>query len=152
MARYHGKDGAAPFVADLVDIGMAHTAVEYLYLHIVCAGFASVESKRSERTCGILCCEGFGCYHDFMVFNFETYPQLRKLFEEINAPVKKTDMSFSVQHLPSGLEYSCSGINGLFAQRKNIFNIKYIKMLGQISRFNKISVWVFTDQRRMLFK
>jgi predicted NAD/FAD-binding protein len=76
----------------------------------------------------------------FMVFNFETYPNLCKLFEEIKAPIKKTDMSFSVQYVPTGLEYCGSGLNGLFAQRKNIFNIGYIKMLMEITRFNKISV------------
>jgi predicted NAD/FAD-binding protein len=76
----------------------------------------------------------------FMVFNFQTYPNLCKLFGEIKAPIKKTDMSFSVQHVPSGLEYCGSGLNGLFAQRKNIFSPRYIKMLMQISRFNKESV------------
>ena len=76
----------------------------------------------------------------FMVFNYETYPNLCRLFKEINAPVMKTDMSFSVQYLPEKLEYSGSGLNGLFAQRKNIFNTRYIKMLMQISRFNKIAV------------
>ncbi|TDE17613.1 NAD(P)/FAD-dependent oxidoreductase [Dyadobacter psychrotolerans] len=81
----------------------------------------------------------------FMVFNFETYPNLCKLFEQIKAPIKKTDMSFSVQHLPSKLEYSGSSLNHLFAQRKNIFNIGYLKMLGQISRFNKESVKILDD-------
>ncbi|MGQ0829638.1 MAG: NAD(P)/FAD-dependent oxidoreductase [Bacteroidota bacterium] len=83
----------------------------------------------------------------FMVFNFETYPHLCKLFNEIKAPIKKTNMSFSVQHLPSGLEYCGSGLNGLFAQRKNIININYIKMLMDISRFNKISVQILDDPR-----
>jgi predicted NAD/FAD-binding protein len=83
----------------------------------------------------------------FMVFNFETYPNLCKLFDEIKAPIKKTDMSFSVQYMPTGLEYSGSGLTGLFAQRKNIFNAKYIKMLMQISRFNKISVEILNDER-----
>ena len=76
----------------------------------------------------------------FMVFNFVTYPHLCQLFETIKAPIKKTDMSFSVQHVPSGLEYCGSGLIGLFAQRKNIFNWSYIKMLDEISRFNKISI------------
>lgn len=83
----------------------------------------------------------------FMVFNFETYPNLCKLFDEIKAPIKKTDMSFSVQHTASGLEYCGSGLNGLFAQRKNIFNIKYIKMLIEITRFNKISVEILDDPK-----
>jgi len=83
----------------------------------------------------------------FMVFNFVTYPNLFRLFEEIKAPIKKTDMSFSVQHLPSGLEYSGSSLNHLFAQRKNIFNLRYIKMLAQIGRFNKESIRILDDPK-----
>ena len=83
----------------------------------------------------------------FMVFNYETYPNLCNLFEELKAPVKKTEMSFSVQHRPSGLEYCGSGIGGLFAQRKNIFNISYIKMLMEISRFNSTSIKIMDDPR-----
>lgn len=91
--------------------------------------------------------EGRPVYMDtgFMVFNFETYPNLCNLFKEINAPIKKTDMTFSVQHTQTGLEYCGSGLNGLFAQRKNIFNISYIKMLTQITRFNKESIEVLDN-------
>jgi len=81
----------------------------------------------------------------FMVFNFETYPNLCKLFKEIGAPIKKTDMSFSVQHRPSGLEYCGSGINGLFAQRKNIFSPSHIRMLLKITQFNKKSIEILDD-------
>jgi predicted NAD/FAD-binding protein len=51
--------------------------------------------------------DGSPVYMDtgFMVFNFKTYPHLCQLFDELKAPIKKTDMSFSVQHVPSGLEY-----------------------------------------------
>ncbi len=76
----------------------------------------------------------------FMVFNHVTYPYLTKLFEELKVETKKTSMSFSVQHVPSGLEYCGSGISGLFAQRKNIFSPKFIRMLMQISRFNKEAI------------
>lgn len=76
----------------------------------------------------------------FMVFNYQTYPNLTEMFAEIGAPVIKTDMSFSVQFLPKNLEYSGSSLNHLFAQRKNLFNISYLKMLMQINRFNKQSV------------
>lgn len=73
----------------------------------------------------------------FMVFNEVTYPNLLKLFHKLNVPYYNTDMSFGVQHKPSKLEYTGSGIPGLFAQRKNILNISYIKMLLQINKFNK---------------
>lgn len=86
--------------------------------------------------------EGHEVYIDtgFMVFNRQTYPNLTKLFEEIKAPVKKTDMSFSVQFRPEQLEYSGSSLNHLFAQRRNIFKPSFIRMLMQINRFNKESV------------
>jgi predicted NAD/FAD-binding protein len=81
----------------------------------------------------------------FMVFNYATYPNLCRLFNEIKAPVKKTDMSFSVQHVPSGLEYCGSGLNGLFAQRKNLFSPSFVGMLLEISRFNQVSVKLLDD-------
>lgn len=81
----------------------------------------------------------------FMVLNKVTYPNLIKLFDKLEVPIKKTDMSFSVQHCESGLEYCGSGINGLFAQRKNIFNLQYIKMIFSINRFNKECLEVLND-------
>ncbi|RZL40887.1 MAG: NADP transhydrogenase subunit alpha [Pedobacter sp.] len=83
----------------------------------------------------------------FMVFNYETYPNLCALFKEIDAPVKKTDMSFSVQYVPSGLEYAGSSVRHLFAQKRNIFNPSYLKMLMQINRFNKESVAILDDPK-----
>jgi predicted NAD/FAD-binding protein len=83
----------------------------------------------------------------FMVFNHATYPNLLRLFNELNVPMKKTSMSFSVQHVPSGLEFSGSGFNGLFSQRRNIFNPRYIAMLFQIDRFNKECEEVMTNPR-----
>ena len=93
--------------------------------------------------------EGRDIYIDtgFMVFNYETYPNLSNLFKEINAPVKKSDMSFSVQHITSGLEYCGSGLAGLFAQRKNLFNFRYIRMLMQITRFNTDAVKLLDDPK-----
>jgi predicted NAD/FAD-binding protein len=41
----------------------------------------------------------------FMVFNHVTYPLLTRLFRELDVATKPTNMSFSVQHVPTGLEY-----------------------------------------------
>jgi predicted NAD/FAD-binding protein len=76
----------------------------------------------------------------FMVFNKVTYPNLVKLFETLDVPIKKTEMSFSVQHKPTGLEYNGSGFAGLFAQKKNLFNPGFLKMLLQIKHFNDNSI------------
>ena len=83
----------------------------------------------------------------FMVFNKATYPNLTKLFEKLNVPIKPTSMSFSVNHVESGLEYSGSGVNGLFSQRRNIFNPRFIKMLTQINRFNSECLETLNDSK-----
>ncbi|WGQ12123.1 FAD-dependent oxidoreductase [Pedobacter gandavensis] len=83
----------------------------------------------------------------FMVFNQQTYPLLSRLFDKIHAPVKTTDMSFSVQYLPDHLEYSGSSLNHLFAQRRNLFNPAFLKMLMQINRFNKESVAILDQPK-----
>lgn len=83
----------------------------------------------------------------FMVFNKVTYPNLTKLFERLDVPIKPTSMSFSVNHVKTGLEYNGSGLKGLFSQRKNIFNPKFISMLFQINRFNNDCSEVLVDEK-----
>lgn len=76
----------------------------------------------------------------FIVFNHITYPNLTRLLSQLGVLTKKCEMSFGVQHKPSGLEYSGSGLGGLFAQRKNIFSPKHYRMLLQIKKFNTEAV------------
>lgn len=73
----------------------------------------------------------------FIVCNPINYPNLFRLFKQLDVPLEKTNMSFGVQHKPTGLEYCGSGLNGLFGQRKNIFNFRFINLLQQINKFNK---------------
>ena len=73
----------------------------------------------------------------FMVFNKKTYPNLTRLFNELDVPIKNSKMSFSVQHLSLDLEFCGSSLNHLFAQRANLLRPKFWRMLLQINRFNK---------------
>lgn len=75
----------------------------------------------------------------FMVFNNETYPNLIKLFDHLDVPILKTEMSFSVQNKNTGLEWSGAGLKGLFSQKRNLFAPSYIKFLLEIDRFNKLA-------------
>jgi predicted NAD/FAD-binding protein len=83
----------------------------------------------------------------FMVYNEVTYPNLTRLFRELNVQTMPTEMSFSVQHLPTGLEFCGSGYSGLFAQRKNIVNLHFWNLLRQIDRFNRESPQILDDPR-----
>jgi predicted NAD/FAD-binding protein len=76
----------------------------------------------------------------FMVYNQVTYPNLTRLFRELGVSVKPTSMSFSVQHLPSGLEFCGTSLNHLFAQRRNLISPRFWRMVMQINRFNQEAV------------
>jgi predicted NAD/FAD-binding protein len=73
----------------------------------------------------------------FMVFNQKTYPNLIKFFSENKIEIEKSDMSFSVSVKGSDLEYCGKGIGGIFSNKKNLFNLKFIKMFFEIISFYK---------------
>jgi len=72
----------------------------------------------------------------FMVYNEVTYPNLTRLFRELDVKTKPTSMSFSVRHQPSGIEYNGAGMNRLFGQRRNIVSPRFWRLLLQMKRFN----------------
>ncbi len=73
----------------------------------------------------------------FIVFNRKTYPQFIKLLAQLNVDSQPAPMSFSVRCDITGLEYRGAGLNGLFAQRKNLINPKFYRLLMGLLRFNK---------------
>ncbi len=76
----------------------------------------------------------------FIVFNDWTYPNFITLMEDLGVSSRPTTMGFSVTDPDSGLEYSGSGLNALFAQRRNLLSPRFIGMVRDILRFNKASV------------
>lgn len=73
----------------------------------------------------------------FMVFNHVTYPNLLRLFRQLDVPTKRTNMSFSVRHGPRRLEFCGSSLNHLFAQRRNLLRPGFYRLLMRIERFNR---------------
>lgn len=76
----------------------------------------------------------------FMVFNKVTYPNLTRLFAELDVAIKPAAMSFSVRHADTGLEFAGSSLNHLFAQRRNLMRPRFWRMLAAIDRFNREAV------------
>ena len=75
----------------------------------------------------------------FIVFNHINYPNLSKIFSNLNVQIEDSDMSFSVHNEKTDLEYNGSSISKIFSQKKNIFNINFLLMLNDILKFNKNS-------------
>ena len=73
----------------------------------------------------------------FMVFNKITYPNLINFFKENDIEIEKSDMSFSVSVKGTNIEYCGKGLNGIFSNRGNLLNLKFIKMFFEIINFYK---------------
>lgn len=72
----------------------------------------------------------------FIVFNDWTYPNFIALLEALGAGWQWSNMSFSLSCARSGLEYNGTSINSLFAQRRNLLNPRFLRMIADILRFN----------------
>ena len=73
----------------------------------------------------------------FMVFNKITYPNLINFFKENKIEIEKSDMSFSVNVKKTNIEYCGKGLNGIFSNKLNLFNYKFVKMFFEIISFYK---------------
>ena len=71
----------------------------------------------------------------FIVFNEKTYPNLINFLKELNVKYEKSDMSFSVSVNKTNIEYCGRGLNGVFSNKKNLFNINFLKMFYEIINF-----------------
>jgi uncharacterized protein len=73
----------------------------------------------------------------FMVFNKITYPNLIGFFKENEIKIEKSDMSFSVNVKGTNIEYCGKGLNGIFSNKRNLFNYRFVKMFFEIINFYK---------------
>jgi predicted NAD/FAD-binding protein len=73
----------------------------------------------------------------FIVFNFETYPNLINFFKENDVQIEKSNMSFSVSVDNTNFEYCGNGFKGIFSNKLNIFNYKFLQMFFDIIKFYK---------------
>lgn len=71
----------------------------------------------------------------FIVYNERNYPNLVALFETCGVETQESNMSFAVSLNEGGLEYSGSGLNGLFGQRRNIIRPRFWSMVSDVLRF-----------------
>lgn len=81
----------------------------------------------------------------FIVFNYANYPHLANLFNRLDVPVIPSNMSFGASIGGGRIEYALRSLDAIFAQRKNILNPSYLRMLRDIVHFNKNAVVAADD-------
>ena len=81
----------------------------------------------------------------FLVFNYANYPHMAALFDELDVPVVKSNMSFGASIDGGRLEYGLANLGALFAQRANAVNPRFLGMVRDILRFNRNALRVANE-------
>ena len=71
----------------------------------------------------------------FIVFNRRTYPNMVALLAHLQVPTEVSEMSFAVSQEAGSIEYSGSGLTGLFGQPVNLLRPRFWSMLADLVRF-----------------
>jgi len=74
----------------------------------------------------------------FVVYNELNYPLLTQLFATLGVDSQPTEMSFAYSLQPRGVEYAGSDLNTLFAQRRNLLRPRFLRMVADVLRFNRL--------------
>lgn len=82
--------------------------------------------------------DGVAVDSGFIVCNRPNYPQLFGLLESLEIATQPTDMSFGMSMDAGRLEYSGENLDTLFAQRANLLRPSFLRMVGEILRFNRL--------------
>jgi uncharacterized protein len=72
----------------------------------------------------------------FIVFNYANYPHLTRMFQHLDVPVAKSDMSFGATINDGAVEYGLRDLRGLAAQKRNLLRPGFLGMLKDIIKFN----------------
>lgn len=74
----------------------------------------------------------------FIVHNDRTYPQLQRLFKELDVRTRETEMSMSVTCDTCGLAYAGGrGLGGFLAQPRRLVDRRYLATLAEVPRFHR---------------
>ncbi len=76
----------------------------------------------------------------FIVFNRVNYPNLCRLFEHLEVPVSRSDMSFAVSVDGGAFEYGCRNLRALLAQPANAARPRFWRMIRDIAAFNQTAL------------
>ncbi len=76
----------------------------------------------------------------FIVFNYANYPHLAALFAELDVPVTPSNMSFGASVDGGRIEYGLASLSAMFAQKRNLANPWFLRMMHDVLRFNSRAV------------
>ena len=83
----------------------------------------------------------------FIVHNERTYPNLLRLFAELDVPTQPTEMSMSINCAGCGLQYAGGlGAKAMFAQPWRAADPRFVRLLTEVPRFHKAARSLLGDE------
>jgi len=90
--------------------------------------------------------DGMGIDSGFIVHNERTYPNLLRIFKELNIPTQKTEMTMSIDCKGCGLQYvGGRGAKGILAKPIKLLDPRFVMMLIEVPRFYKAAQKLLVD-------
>lgn len=81
----------------------------------------------------------------FIVYNERTYPRFTRLLADLGVATQASDMSFGASIEATGLEYRLTDPSTIFAQPRSLARPAYLRMLTEITRFNRAARMLVAD-------
>lgn len=75
----------------------------------------------------------------FLVHNDQTYPHIIEFFKALGIRTAPSEMTLAIKILKSGMEWGGENLKTVFAQKRNLFSLKFWRMIKDIIRMNKRS-------------
>ena len=75
----------------------------------------------------------------FIVYNENTYPNLKALFDHLGVETCETNMSFAASLRHGTMEYSGESLAGFIAQKSNLLRPRFWSMLYDLQRFYRMA-------------
>ncbi|MCG6904368.1 MAG: FAD-dependent oxidoreductase [Rhodobacter sp.] len=72
----------------------------------------------------------------FIVFNYANYPHLTRMFQDLDVPVVRSDMSFGATIDNGRIEYALRSLRSLLGQPGNLVRPGFLRMVRDIVTFN----------------
>jgi uncharacterized protein len=72
----------------------------------------------------------------FIVFNYANYPHLTRMFQDLDVPVAKSNMTFAATIDQGRIEYGLDNLEAIFAQKRNLSRPQFWRMIRDILHFN----------------
>ncbi|MFM8621225.1 MAG: NAD(P)/FAD-dependent oxidoreductase [Candidatus Nanopelagicaceae bacterium] len=91
--------------------------------------------------------DGTGIDSGFIVHNERTYPNLLRIFKELDIPTQKTEMTMSIDCKGCGLQYvGGRGAKGILAKPIKLLDPRFLMMLFEVPRFYKAARKLLVEQ------